>query len=353
MIREQKIIQILLEHNSLRSSEIHELLLKRGESSSLITIKRALADMVSLGLLKESGKGRSSAYQLAILGRISADINEKEYCNIDPDLRFGKKHYDIELFSQIPSEFFSRSELSLLDQATELYRERTLHLTPAIEKRELERLIIELAWKSSKIEGNTYTLLDTELLILENKLAEGHSKDEAQMILNHKEAFTFVRDHVQHFKKLSRSSIEELHAIIVRELGVSKGLRQKPVGIIGSIYQPLDNVHQIREGLEQLILCIERMATPYGKALMALIGISYLQPFEDGNKRTARILANAILLANAKAPLSYRSVNESSYREATLVFYELNSITPFKKIFMEQYDFAARNYAVKENSLQN
>lgn len=105
-------------------------------------------------------------------------------------------------------------------------------------------------------------------------------------------------------------------------------------------------MHQIREGLEALLAAIARVETPYAKALMALLGISYLQPFEDGNKRTARLLANAILLAYGCAPLSYRSVDEGEYREATLVFYEINSIIPFKKIFTDQYDFAARTYAV-------
>ena len=89
------------------------------------------------------------------------------------------------------------------------------------------------------------------------------------------------------------------------------------------------------------------MQTPYAKALIALIGISYIQPFEDGNKRTARLMANAVLLAHKLAPLSYRSVEENEFREAMLVFYEINSIIPMKRIFIEQYNFAARNYAVK------
>ena len=90
-----------------------------------------------------------------------------------------------------------------------------------------------------------------------------------------------------------------------------------------------------------------RQITPYAKALVALLGLSYLQPFEDGNKRTSRIMANALLLAHGCAPLSYRSVEEREYREAMLVFYEINSLMAFKKIFIDQYEFAARNYAAK------
>ncbi|MEK7643584.1 MAG: Fic family protein [Patescibacteria group bacterium] len=345
--REHKIIDILLKQDSLQSSDIHGTLTRLGEDISLVTVKRALSDMVAKGVLIASGSGRSSSYQVGVLGRIYADIDPRAYCAIDPDRRYGLKQYNQDLFGAIPDSIFSPGELKKLEDATAEYTRRTTDLPPAIEKRELERLVIELSWKSSKIEGNTYTLLDTEKLILENKEAPGHTHSEAQMILNHKDAFNFVRENTAFFKTLSRAPIEELHAILVKDLNVGEGLRKRVVGIVGSVYQPLDNLHQVHEGLEALIGAIARVQTPYDKAFVALLGISYLQPFEDGNKRTARLLANAILLGYACAPLSYRSVEESEYREAMLVFYEVNSIVPFRKIFIDQYDFAARNYAVK------
>lgn len=92
---------------------------------------------------------------------------------------------------------------------------------------------------------------------------------------------------------------------------------------------------------------IAKVKTPYAKALMALLGISYIQPFEDGNKRASRLMADALLLAHDCAPLSYRSIDENSYREAMLVFYEVNSLQPFKGLFIEQYKFATANYGVK------
>jgi Fic family protein len=345
--REQKIINILLEQESLQSSSIHEMLVKLGEDVSLVTVKRALSDMATRDILLSSGSGRSFSYQISVLGRIFADIDARAYCAIEPDRRYGQKRYNQDLFAGIPDVIFSSEELKKFEDATAEYTRRTTDLPPAIEKRELERLVIELSWKSSKIEGNTYTLLDTEKLILENKEALGHARSEAQMILNHKNAFNFVRENTAFFKTFSRVHIEELHAILVKDLNVGAGLRKRLIGIIGSVYQPLDNSYQVYEGLEALTAVVARMQTPYGKALVALLGISYLQPFEDGNKRTARLLANAILLAYGCAPLSYRSVEESEYREAMLVFYEINSIIPFKKIFIDQYDFAARNYAVK------
>jgi fido (protein-threonine AMPylation protein) len=345
--REQKIIGVLLEQGPLQSSAIHETLVKRGENVSLITVKRALSSMAVRKVILLGGAGRSSSYQISVLGRIFADVDAHTYCAIEPDRRYGQKRYNQELFAEMPKAIFFPEELRKLESATVAYARRTADLPPAIKKRELERLVIELSWKSSKIEGNTYTLLDTEKLILENKEALGHPHSEARMILNHKNAFNFVHEHAALFSAPSRAHIEQLHAILVKDLDVGTGLRKRMVGVLGSVYQPLDNVHQIREALEALIATIARAETPYGKALVALLGISYLQPFEDGNKRTARLLANAILLAYGCAPLSYRSVEESEYREATLVFYEINSIVPFKTIFIDQYDFAAKTYAVK------
>lgn len=235
--------------------------------------------------------------------------------------------------------------MNLLKEATQDYKNRKEGLSDTMRRKELERLIIELSWKSSRIEGNTYTLLDTERLIRENIAAPNKSKDETRMILNHKDAFEFVRQNRTHFMKLNRARIEELHKILVKNLGVGFNLRKKPVGVTGSIYRPLDNEYQIAEALDSLTEMTNGLASPYAQSLLAIIGISYIQPFEDGNKRTGRILANAILMAHGLAPLSYRSVEGKEYREAALVFYELNSIIPFKNIFIAQYDFAARNYA--------
>lgn len=345
--REQKIVFLLLENTSLRSSAVHAALVREEESVSLVTVKRALADLVERGVIVVSGSGRATTYRISTSGRIFSDIDAHEYCAVEPDKRFGLTGYNFDLFVGIPGDIFSDTELGALDAATAEYIHRTADVPPAIAKKELERLIIELSWKSSKIEGNTYTLLDTEKLILENRQAAGHTRQEAQMILNHKDAFTFVREHAERFREPTQALIEELHTILVKDLSVGSGIRTKPVGVVGSRYQPLDNAYQIREGMEALFEAISRMTTPYAKALIAILGISYLQPFEDGNKRTARLFGNALLLAYGCAPLSYRSVEENEYREATLVFYEVNSLIPFKNIFIGQYDFAARNYTVR------
>jgi len=345
--KQQKILNILLKQADLSSSQVYEKMQERGEIISLITIKRELSKMVFLKLLLKQGTGPSTNYQISALGRINTDIKAKDYCLVDPDNRYGQEKYNFDLLSVLALDFFSAVELKSLKDATKDYNERSAHISSVLEKKELERLVIELSWKSSKIEGNTYTLLDTERLILENKEAPGKSKNETQMILNHKDAFNFIYKYKKSFKNITKSNLEQLHKLLVKDLGVGFGFRKASVGILGSKYKPLDNIYQIEDAIKLLSKVISKIKNPYAKALVSLLGLSYIQPFEDGNKRTSRLMCNAILMAHGLATLSYRSVDENDYREAMIVFYEINSVIPFKKIFIDQYIFATRNYALK------
>ena len=131
---------------------------------------------------------------------------------------------------------------------------------------------------------------------------------------------------------------------MVDNLGIAKGIRKKPVGIAGTKYKPLDNEYQTKEALEKTVKIINSFKEPFSKALAAILMISYIQPFEDGNKRTARILGDALLLAYNACPLSFRSVSEVDYKKATILFYEQNSARFFKELFIQQFEFAVNNY---------
>ena len=192
--KQQVILTIFLKNVSLSSSQAHGELLRAGEELSLVTVKRDLSGLVSQMLLIPAGSGRARSYTISALGRIMSIVDAAEYCAIDPDKRQGLAQFNFNFFPSFPAEVFTSAELALLEHATKEYHERTRNLPSALQKKELERLIIELSWKSSKIEGNTYTLLDTEKLILEHKEAPGHDRKEAVMILNHKDAFTFIRE---------------------------------------------------------------------------------------------------------------------------------------------------------------
>ncbi len=342
--RDQEIVGYVRSMGKAQSSDIHEFLNKNGSDISLVSVKRIISHLESEGILKVHGAGPATNYSLTEYGKLITPVNAGEYTSADPDKRYGAKTYNPELFASLKFEIFDGDESKILESATKYYKSKIVGVSEALHKKELERFVIELAWKSSKIEGNTYTLLDTEALILRGEEARGKSKEETRMIINHKNAFTYIYENKNQFKELNRKNLEEIHKLLVEGLNVQNNFRSKPVGIAGSIYRPLDNQYQIAEAVESLSTVIANTSYPYAKALIALLGISYIQPFEDGTKRTSRLMTNAILLAHDLSAISYRSVDEKSYREAILVFYELNSLIPFKKIFIDQYDFAARNY---------
>lgn len=344
--RQIDILEKISTEEGVSSSDIFKAL---NQKISLITIKRDLDNLVLLKYLERKGNGRSTVYEKTILGVLFFPVDAFEYNKVDPDLRNGKSNFNFTLFEEFPNDIFLEEEKEILNIATEKYKKNIKNITPTARFKELERFIIELSWKSSKIEGNTYTLLDTERLIKEGIPAEGHSANETAMVINHKKAFSFIMDNLDDLrdKGINSNFVEKVHELLTLDLGVSRGIRNGLVGIIGTKYKPLDNKYQINEALESLYKRINKMRNPYSKALTLLVGISYIQPFEDGNKRTSRLLCNAILLASKCAPLSYRSVDENNYRESILVFYEKNSLIPMKKIFIEQYLFSTQNYLVK------
>jgi Fic family protein len=135
-----------------------------------------------------------------------------------------------------------------------------------------------------------------------------------------------------------------VHKLLTGDLEIGAGLRQKRIGITGTNYRPLDNQFQIKEAMEKLSLFINELKHPLEKALAAVLMVSYIQPFEDGNKRTARTIGNALLLAFNYCPLSYRNVDETDYKKGMLLFYEQNDYKHFKKIFTEQFKMAVEKY---------
>lgn len=218
-------------------------------------------------------------------------------------------------------------------------------------RKEMERLGVDLSWKSSQIEGNTYSLLETERLLKDKQTASGKTKEEAIMLLNHKDALDFVLDVPDYLKELSVHRIEDIHSILTKELEVDRNIRHRRVGITGTNYRPLDNEFQIREALEDTCTLVNGKDNVFEKALLTLVLLSYIQAFVDGNKRTARITSNAILIANSYCPISFRAVDSIDYKKAMLMFYEQNNIAAFKKIFIEQFLFAVKTYFREKHTL--
>lgn len=143
---------------------------------------------------------------------------------------------------------------------------------------------------------------------------------------------------------ISVSRIEEIHALLTKELGLERNIRHRRVGITGTNYQPLNNEFLIREALEDSCRLINGKSEVFEKALLALVLLFYIQAFTDGNKRTARIISNGILIAHGFCPISFRSVDSIDYKKDMLMFYEQNNISAFKQIFIDQFLFAVKTY---------
>ncbi|HWR33040.1 MAG TPA: Fic family protein, partial [Chitinophagaceae bacterium] len=315
-------------------------------AASYATIKRIIQQLVESGLVVTVGRGKSSRYQLSPGYELFHPVDMDEYYKKEIDDRVIKEKFNRELLTVIlPSvPLFTQEEMKALQLLQEKYRQKVSALSSGAWQKEMERLAIDLSWKSSQIEGNTYSLLETERLLKYKQTAAGKTKDEAVMLLNHKEALDFIINHPDYVKPLSVSVIEDIHSILIKDLAVDRNIRTHSVGISGTNYTPLDNEYQIREALEDMCLLVNKEDHVPAKALLSLLLLSYIQPFADGNKRTARIISNALLMCCGYCPLSFRTVGPVEYKKAMLLFYEQNNLSAFKKIFMEQFAFAVGKY---------
>lgn len=324
-------------------SELLMMLADKISTVSHMTVVRDLRLLVDLGYVEPQGKGRGVIYQLSPSYLLVKPVDVEAYFEIDPDKRKIKKNFNFDIFALLKN-VFDKQELLDLEKQNKTYTKKVAKLSPEALKREYERLTIELSWKSSKIEGNTYTLLETEHLLREHVESKGHSKEEAIMILNHKTALDYIRSHVSRFKRLDLRDIEDVHYLLTKDLGIERNLRKRLVHITGTAYEPIDNQFQIKEAIEKMCDLVNAQKNPFDKALAAMLLIAYAQPFEDGNKRTSRIMGNAILMAHGCCPISYRSIDELEYKKAVILFYEQNNLKYFKELFINQFEFAVENY---------
>lgn len=310
------------------------------------TMKRMIASGVKDGSIVVEGKARATRYRLSDQAHLLMPLNLDKYFSQDQDKRQVQTSFNFDLIrQQLPMvPLFTDDEMVLLKELQAEFRQHISEMTENEYRKEMERLGIDLSWKSSQIEGNTYSLLETERLLRESKTADGKTKEEAVMLLNHKDALRFVLDNPDYLEHLTISHIEDIHQLLTKELSVDRGIRHRRVGITGTNYHPLDNEFQIREALHDTCDLINGKENVFEKALLTLVLLSYIQAFSDGNKRTARITSNAILIANGYCPLSFRSVDSIDYKKAMLIFYEQNNLYAFKKIFIEQFEFAVREY---------
>lgn len=216
------------------------------------------------------------------------------------------------------------------------------------------RLLIDLSWNSSRLEGNTYSLLETERLLELGETAEGKDALEAQMILNHKAAIEMLVEQASEVG-FNRYTILNLHALLSDNLLADPQacgrLRAIAVAIAGTVFHPLEVPQLIEECFEHVLDTATAIADPFEQAFFAMVQLPYLQPFEDVNKRVSRLAANLPLIRENLSPLSFVDVPERAYIDGILGVYELNRVELLRDVFVWAYERSCARYAALRQSL--
>jgi len=216
------------------------------------------------------------------------------------------------------------------------------------------RLLVDLSWASSKLEGNTYNRLDTQNLIEFGQIATGKDAIETQMILNHKAAIEMLIDDVNEVG-FDPFTFKNLHAVLSQDLMrdplASGRIRRRPVDISGTVFTPLALPQAIEDSFVLLLDKTTAIPDPFEQAFFLMVQLPYLQPFEDVNKRVSRISANIPLFKHNLCPLSFIDVPEQAYVEGTLGVYELNRIELLRDVFVWAYERSCQRYLAIAQSM--
>ena len=208
-------------------------------------------------------------------------------------------------------------QLEELDALNAIFRQKKEKLSPRLQQKEFERLTVELAWKSSKIEGCSYNVLEVERLLKEGIAPQEKTAEETQMVMNHKKALDYVLEQPDYYKEITVAKIEEIHNLLTTGLGVEKGIRSGMVGIVGTSYRPLDNQFQIREALERLANLLNETKNTIERALIAVLMISYIQPLRMETSELRAFSATPYCWPMTTAPSPIEAWTKSSTRKVS------------------------------------
>lgn len=218
----------------------------------------------------------------------------------------------------------------------------------------LNRLLIDLSWASSQLEGNTYSRLDTERLIAFGQAAEGKDALETQMILNHKQAIEYLVLSPDN-ARVQTDTLIALHAFLSDGLMADPTavgrVRRRPVEIGGSVYLPLALPQRLEELLGIVVQMAAEIADPFEQAFFLMVHLPYLQPFEDVNKRVSRLAANIPFIRHNLCPLSFIDVPQQAYVNALLGVYELNRVELLRDVFVWAYERSCQQYVAIQQTL--
>lgn len=331
------------------------------------SLQRYLASLIEEGRLTAVGNARARKYHATTLQAAGPVVAPESALPLSPSGREVRADVMRPLASRRPigyrREFLAEYQPNVSSYLPSTLREK-LHLlgrspvegTPAgtYARQVLDRLLIDLSWASSRLEGNTYSRLDTQNLIQFGHVAAGKDQLEAQMILNHKAAIEMLVDQAGEIA-FNRYTVQNLHALLAENLlpdpAAGGRLRRIDVVISGSVYQPLAVPQQIEEHFDVLLAKTSAIEDPFEQAFFGMVQLPYLQPFDDINKRTSRLAANIPLIRQNLAPLSFVDVPHDLYIEGTLGIYELNRVDLLRDVFEWAYERSCQRYTVLRDAL--
>lgn len=347
-----------------------------GTAISRSTLSRRLALLVGQGRIRRRGAGRATTYwpigsapaaAVPAAGRfetpdgivtipLSSDARDQlEYVSRPPASRRPRGYERRLLDEYVPNRTSwlpDRVKVHLNKIGRPIVAERA---AGTFTRDILSRFLIDLSWASSRLEGNTYTRLDTERLIQFGEQAAGKDARETQMILNHKAAIEFVVEGDHQQVGINRFTMLNLHALLSDNLmadpEASGRLRRRPVDITGSVYTPPGVPQVVEEDFERILLVAAAIGDPFERAFFLMVALPYLQPFEDVNKRVARLAANIPLVRADLCPLSFVDVPERAYIAGYLAVYELTRFELLRDIFVWAYERSCQRYVVIRDSI--
>ena len=367
--REIEEILAILKNNpeGLSTSQISELI---GFSRHYKTLQRRLVGMSDDGCIRKVGEKKARKYYPINLSKKkdnNGHLTDNTHEIFSPESQNTLKFLDTPTHGR-PKMSYNRDFLdSYAPNKTayvpekvrkKLYKEGKRFdkaLAAGTYAREIcQRLLIDLSYNSSRLEGNTYSRLDTQKLVEEGITAEGKVHEETVMIMNHKEAILFLVENAQDIE-LNSLTIRNLHHLLSQDLLANPGdcgnIRSIEVNIGQSTYKPLNNPHLLKELFELILLKARKIKDPFEQSFFLLVHLSYLQAFEDVNKRTSRLSCNIPFIKENLCPLSFTDVSRDDYTAALLAMYEKNNIEPMLELYAWAYLRSCEQYAVVKKSL--
>lgn len=335
------------------------------------TAQRLIAKLIDRGQVVATGEGRARRYFFGNLKSrgtepfpkadhfptfipLSADSQDiLAYIDQSPEVRKPVGYQSDFLDAYRPNQTWYLSE-SLRRQLQKMGRTTDLDEPAGTYSRMiLNRLLIDLSWASSQLEGNTYSRLDTRELIEHGKAAQGKAAIETQMILNHKTAIELLVENVDS-AAFNRYMLMNLHSALAENLlpnPADEGrVRQHAVDIGKSVYRPLSTPQQIEDALSMLLDKANQIGNPFEQSFFMMVHLPYLQPFADINKRTSRLAANLPLFRANLCPLTFLDVPEQAYSRATLGVYEMTRVELLRDLYVWAYERSTQEYlAIKQN----